>query len=96
MATLRLSSRAVIHLERIFEFIAERDPPRALQTIQRIREAVMVLEDHPLIGRPGQGRIARIGHVPRPQRLSRSLSVGPSERESHGTRNSGCSRGGLQ
>jgi len=54
MATLRLSSRAVTHLERIFEFIAERDPPRALQTVQRIREAVMVLEAHPLVGRPGK------------------------------------------
>jgi plasmid stabilization system protein ParE len=54
MATLRLSSRAVAHLERIFEFIAERDPPRALRTIQRIREAVTVLEAHPLVGRPGK------------------------------------------
>jgi plasmid stabilization system protein ParE len=38
-------------LERIFEFIAERDPAKALLTVQSIREAVMMLERHPLIGR---------------------------------------------
>jgi plasmid stabilization system protein ParE len=52
MAQVRLSARAFADLERIFEFIADRDPARALQTVQRIREAVMILERHPLIGRP--------------------------------------------
>lgn len=52
MAEVRLSARAFAHLERIFEFIAERDPARALKTVQRIREAVLILERHPLIGRP--------------------------------------------
>lgn len=51
MATVRLSARAVVHRERIFELIAERDPDRALQTVQQIREAVMVLARHPLLGR---------------------------------------------
>ena len=52
MAQVRLSARAFSDLERIFEFIADRDPARALPTVQRIREAVMILERHPLIGRP--------------------------------------------
>lgn len=51
MATVRLTVRAFAHLEQIFEFIAARDPDRALTTVQRIREAVMILERHPLIGR---------------------------------------------
>ncbi len=51
MATVRLTARAFAHLEQIFEFIAARDPKRAVTTIQRIREAVMILEHHPLIGR---------------------------------------------
>lgn len=51
MATVTLSARALEHLEQIFEFVAERDPGRALEIIQHIREAVMVLERHPLIGR---------------------------------------------
>jgi plasmid stabilization system protein ParE len=52
MATVRLTARAFAHLEQIFEFIAATDPKRALTTVQRIREAVMILEHHPLIGRP--------------------------------------------
>jgi plasmid stabilization system protein ParE len=58
MATVRLSARAVVHLERIFEFIAardrDRDRDRALQTVQQIREAVMVLARHPLLGRTAE------------------------------------------
>ena len=54
MAQVRLSARAFADLERIFEFIAEVDPIRARRTIQRIRDAVLILEDHPLIGRPAE------------------------------------------
>lgn len=50
MATVRLTARAFAHLEQIFEFIAAKDPKRALTTVQRVREAVMILEHHPLIG----------------------------------------------
>lgn len=52
MAQVRLSARTLADLERIFEFIAQTDPQRALQTVQRIRDAVLILEQHPLIGRP--------------------------------------------
>jgi plasmid stabilization system protein ParE len=38
-------------LERIFEFNFQRDPPTALDHIRRIREAVLMLEGHPEIGR---------------------------------------------
>jgi plasmid stabilization system protein ParE len=51
MATVRLTARAFAHLEQIFEFIAATDPKRALAAVQRIREGVMILERHPLIGR---------------------------------------------
>ena len=51
MAAVRLSVRAFGDLERIFEFVAEHDPGRALQTVQHIREAIMILARHPLIGR---------------------------------------------
>jgi len=52
MASVRLTARAFAHLEQIFEFIAKTDPRRALTTIEKIREAVLILERHPLIGRP--------------------------------------------
>jgi plasmid stabilization system protein ParE len=51
MATVRLTARAFSHLESIFEFLAERDPNRALATIGRIREGILILERHPLMGR---------------------------------------------
>jgi plasmid stabilization system protein ParE len=51
MAIVRLSARAFAHLERVFEFAAAGDPALAQRIIQYIREAVMILEHHPLIGR---------------------------------------------
>jgi toxin ParE1/3/4 len=51
MAKVRLTSRAFAALEDIFEHVAKTDPERALDTVQRIREAIMILEHHPLIGR---------------------------------------------
>lgn len=43
-------------LERIFEFNFERDPAVALQHIEKIIEAVLILDRHPGIGRrvPGE------------------------------------------
>ena len=38
-------------LERTFEFNFQRDPAIALDHIRRIREAVLILEEHPEIGR---------------------------------------------
>jgi plasmid stabilization system protein ParE len=54
MAQVKLSAHALNDLERIFEFVAELDPKRGLQTIQRIRQGVLILEQHPLIGRPAE------------------------------------------
>jgi plasmid stabilization system protein ParE len=51
VAAVQLSARALAHLERIFEFTAETGPARALRTVQEIREAIEVLERHPLLGR---------------------------------------------
>ena len=42
---------ALEDLERIFDFNFERDPATALQHVQRIRNAVLILEAHPEIGR---------------------------------------------
>lgn len=38
-------------LERIFEFNFDRDPATALQHIEGIRDAVLILDAHPEIGR---------------------------------------------
>lgn len=42
---------ALDDLERIFEFNFSRDPASALQHLERIREAILVLDAHPEIGR---------------------------------------------
>lgn len=51
MARVVLSALAFDDLERIFEFIATSDPDRALDAVRRIRDAVLILEQHPMIGR---------------------------------------------
>jgi plasmid stabilization system protein ParE len=50
---------AFADLERIFEFIAEVDPARARRTVQRIRDAVLMLKNHPSSG----GRWRRDGEI---------------------------------
>jgi plasmid stabilization system protein ParE len=46
------AGEALADLERIFEFAFERDPATASDDIARIRSAVLLLEEHPEIGRP--------------------------------------------
>ncbi len=45
------AGEALADLERILDFNLERDPSTALQHINRIREAILILEAHPEIGR---------------------------------------------
>lgn len=51
MARVILSAGAFADLEWIFEFIASTDPERALEAVHRLRDRVLILERHPLIGR---------------------------------------------
>jgi plasmid stabilization system protein ParE len=53
------AEEALADLERILEFNFERDPASALEHIEKVRSAVLVLEDHPEIGRPVQGSTLR-------------------------------------
>jgi addiction module RelE/StbE family toxin len=46
------AEEALADLERIFDFTFARDGADALEHIAKIRTAVMILEDHPEIGRP--------------------------------------------
>jgi addiction module RelE/StbE family toxin len=54
LAQLIYSERALADLERLTEFLADTDPPAALQTIDLVSEAVKVLGNHPLIGHVGE------------------------------------------
>lgn len=51
MAKLAYSQRALADLERLTDFLLERDPLGAADTAGLIEEAVALLRRHPLIGR---------------------------------------------
>ena len=48
------AERAFSDLERLTSFLLQSEPIAALQTVDLVAEAVQVLENHPLIGRPAE------------------------------------------
>jgi addiction module RelE/StbE family toxin len=54
LARLIYSRRALVDLERLADFLLEAEPAAALETVKLISEAVEVLGNHPLIGRPAE------------------------------------------
>ena len=52
MTLLKLSPAAVADLERLSDFLRESDPDAAERTMPLIFQAMRVLGEHPLIGRP--------------------------------------------
>lgn len=48
------AEEAFADLERIFDFNLERDPATALDHLAKVRTAVLILDEHPEIGRPAQ------------------------------------------
>jgi len=54
LARLIYASRAVADLERLTDFLIATDPVAALETVDLITEAMQILENHPLIGRPAE------------------------------------------
>lgn len=51
MAQVTYTDNALEDLERVFEFLAERDPYSASAAVSAIRDAIGMLSGHPLIGR---------------------------------------------
>jgi plasmid stabilization system protein ParE len=51
LARVEVTARALRDLERLFDFVAEVDPERALKQLSSVRAAFEVLADHPLLGR---------------------------------------------
>lgn len=54
MAELIYAPQALADRERPTDFLLETEPAAALQTAELISEAVGVLENHPLVGRPAE------------------------------------------
>lgn len=52
MAQVIYSRQAFVDLERLADFLLESEPLVAEETVALITEAVRMLENHPLVGRP--------------------------------------------
>jgi plasmid stabilization system protein ParE len=52
LAQVIYAERALADLVRLTEFLCQTEPIAAVETVDLITEAVQVLENHPLIGRP--------------------------------------------
>lgn len=60
MAQIRLSPRAQRDLERLYDFLAARNPKAAEESFRRILDGVDVLARHPLVGRTVQGELREL------------------------------------
>lgn len=54
MARLIYTERALADLNRLTDFLVRAEPVAAMETVDLITEAVQVLGNHPLIGRPAE------------------------------------------
>ena len=60
MSRLTLARRARHDLARLVEFLVERDPVAADATVDLIMDALLILENHPRIGRPTGHRLREL------------------------------------
>ena len=60
VAAVVYSARALDHLERAFEYLAQNDPGGALEAATAIQSAVSTLATHPLIGRRIHGELREL------------------------------------
>lgn len=60
MAAVAYSARALDHLEKAFEFLAQTDPSAALNAATAIQSAASTLAAHLLIGRRIEGEIREL------------------------------------
>jgi addiction module RelE/StbE family toxin len=54
LAQLIYSQQALADFERLIDFLLETEPAAALETAELVAEAVQVLGNHPLLGRPAE------------------------------------------
>ncbi len=60
MAQIIYSERVLLHLARLFEFLAKEHPVSGVDAFAAIRSAVEVLADHPMIGRGGEAGLREL------------------------------------
>jgi plasmid stabilization system protein ParE len=60
LTAVSYSARALADLDRLFDFLAARNPDAATDAAEVIVDAVTILERHPHIGRPVRGRLREL------------------------------------
>ena len=60
MAQVIYTSEALDDIERVFAFLAGRDPYSANAAVSAIRNAISILSEHPLIGRTMEGQLREL------------------------------------
>lgn len=60
MAQLIYSRRALSDFERLTNFLLDTEPAAALATVELISEAVGILANHPLVGRPAEDNLREL------------------------------------
>ena len=60
MAQVVYSRNAIANLERAFDFLVKNDPEVAVAAAKAIQSAIEALVQHPLIGRPVEGRLREL------------------------------------
>lgn len=60
MARLIYAARALADLDRLTDFLLQAEPVAAPETVSLIAEAVQILENHPLIGRPAENGLREL------------------------------------
>ena len=54
MARVQVTTRALADLERLFDFLANRNPELARERMVSVRRTLELLADHPLLGREAE------------------------------------------
>jgi plasmid stabilization system protein ParE len=54
LAIVEITQRALVDLERLFDFIAAENPRRAREQLASVRRAFELLAEHPLLGRSAE------------------------------------------
>jgi addiction module RelE/StbE family toxin len=60
LARVIYAPQGLADLERLTDFLVEADPSSAAETVELITEAVQVLKNHPLIGRPAEQNLREL------------------------------------
>lgn len=60
MAQVVYSARALLHIERAFQFLRDKDPIAALNAVTAIQSAVDNLKAHPFVGRRIEGEVREL------------------------------------